>query len=332
MASSRHKKQILSILLVFFVSFAFVFWNFYNLVATPLIPKQNQAMVISLDHAASATQFVHTLKDKNLIRYHKPMLLVLRVTGLSQRLKAGVYQVKPGETALDLFYRVAAGDVLTQNFAIIAGTTQNKIAQDLAKATYLDYHPQDWALIQEHYPNSEGLVLADTYQYQGGSTSKSLLEQAHRNLMSYLNKVWANRAANLPYKNPYELLIAASIIEKESASPQERQLISGVMVNRLNKKMPLQMDPTVIYGLGAAYKGKLSHNDMQVDSPYNSYRYRGLPPTPIATVSKEALEAAAHPQFSNYLYFVAKGDGTHQFSETYEQQRHAIDQYQRKGS
>ena len=104
------------------------------------------------------------------------------------------------------------------------------------------------------------------------------------------------------------------------------------MVNRLNKRMPLQMDPTVIYGLGAAYTGKLSHNDMQIDSPYNSYRYRGLPPTPIAIVGKEALDAASHPQLSNYLYFVARGDGTHQFSETYEQQRQAINLYQRKGA
>lgn len=298
----------------------------------PLIRKQDPALIIHLENAASASQFVHILKENHLIHRQKPMLLILRITGLSQRLKAGVYQVKPGESALQLLHRVAAGDVLIQNFTIIAGSTQQKIAQDLINAAYLDYHTNDWTLIQENHSNAEGLVLADTYQYQGGSTSKRLLEQAHRNLMSYLNTVWANRAPNLPYKNAYELLTAASIIEKETALPQERQLISGVLVNRLNKKMPLQMDPTVIYGLGTAYTGKLSHSDMQIDSPYNSYRYRGLPPTPIAMVSKEALDAASQPQFSNYLYFVAKGDGTHQFSETYQQQRQAIDQYQHKGS
>ncbi len=314
------------------MSFFYLFWNFYSLVAKPLLAKQEPPVIINLDRAASATQFVQTLKEKNLIHCQRPLLMVIRVTGQSQRLKAGVYQIKPGETAIQLLYRVTSGDVLTQNFTIIAGTTQQKIAQDLAKASYLDYHPSDWSLIQENHSNAEGLVLADTYQYQGGSSSKSLLEHAHRNLISYLNTVWADRAPNLPYKNPYELLTAASIIEKETAVPQERQLISGVMVNRINKKMPLQMDPTVIYGLGAAYTGKLSHNDMQVDSPYNSYRYRGLPPTPIAMVSKEALDAASHPQLSNYLYFVAKGDGTHQFSETYLQQRQAIYQYQHKGS
>ena len=332
MTSRRHKKVILLILTVFLMSFALLSWNFYNLVATPLLSQQDPPVVINLDRTATAAQFVKILKDKNLIHCQRPMLMFIRTTGLSQKLKAGVYQVIPGETAIHLLYRVTSGDVLTQNFTIIAGTTQQKISQDLQKAVHMNYQPGDWALIQENHPNAEGMILADTYQYQGGSSSKHLLEQAHRNLMNYLNTVWTNRAPDLPYKNAYELLTAASIIEKESAVPQERQLISGVMVNRLNKRMPLQMDPTVIYGLGNAYTGKLSHNDMQVDSPYNSYRYRGLPPTPIAMVSKESLDAAAHPQHSNYLYYVAKGDGTHQFSETYEQQRQAINQYQRKGS
>ncbi len=318
--------------MIFFVSLSFLFWSFYGLVATPLIPLEASPVVVQLHQNTSSFQLVQTLKDKQFIQAQKPLLMMLRIKGLSQRLKAGVYEIKPGETAMSLFDRIVDGDVVTQNFTIIAGTTQQKITQDLKNAPYLDYQPTDWNLIQENHANAEGLLLADTYQYQGGSSGQKLLERAHHNLMRYLDSYWSNRAPNLPYKNPYELLIAASIIEKESAVPQERQLISGVLINRLNKKMPLQMDPTVIYGLGAAYKGKLSHQDMQVDSPYNSYRYQGLPPTPIAMVSKEALDAASHPQLSNYLYFVAKGDGTHQFSETYLQQRQAINQYQHKGS
>ena len=330
MTFRRHKKLMLGVLTLFFMSFLFLFWNMYHLVTIPLVAKQNPAVIISLGRATSASQFVQILKDNHLIQCKKPLLLLIRAKGLSQQLKAGIYQVKPGETALQLLGRVVTGDVITQNFTIIAGTTQQKITQDLLKAAYLDYHADDWEGIRDNHPNSEGLLLADTYQYQGGSSSKSLLEHAHRNLMNYLNASWAKRAPDLPYKNAYELLIAASIIEKETAVPQERQLISGVMVNRLNKKMPLQMDPTIIYGLGAAYTGKLSHQDMQVDSPYNSYHNRGLPPTPIAMVSKEALDAASHPQLSNYLYFVAKGDGTHQFSETYQQQIQAINQFKHK--
>ncbi|MCW8407660.1 endolytic transglycosylase MltG [Legionella sp. PATHC035] len=330
MTFSRHKKLIFFIVILFFMSCFLFFFSNYIQIIRPIIPKEGAPVIITLDRTASASQFVKILKEKNLIHSDSALLMMIRFSGLSSQLKAGVYQIKPGETAMQLVHRIVAGDVLTQNFTVIAGTTQQKISQDLAKAAYLNYSPEDWRSIQDDHPNAEGLLLADTYQYHGGSSGKSLLEHAHRNLISYLNMSWTNRAPNLPYTTPYELLIAASIIEKETAVPQERKLISGVMVNRLNKKMPLQMDPTVIYGLGAAYKGKLSHNDLLIDSPYNSYHYRGLPPTPIAMVGKEALDAAAHPQLSNYLYFVAKGDGTHQFSETYEQQKQAINQYKRK--
>ncbi len=330
MEKTRPKKLISVVISAFLLGLSSVLWNVYNLVNVPILAQNDPAIIFSLDKSASAHQFANILKKNNLIKSTRLLLLVIRYEGLAHRLKAGVYQIKPGETALQLLNRVVVGDVVTQNFSIIAGTTQSKIAQDMQKAVYLDYHSEDWSAIQGNYSNAEGLLLADTYQYRGGSSSKSLLTQAHQSLMTYLSNSWANRAADLPYKTPYELLTAASIIEKETAIPQERKLIAGVLVNRLKKKMPLQMDPTVIYGLSSSYKGKLSHNDLLIDTPYNSYRNRGLPPTPIATVGKEAIDAAANPQLSKYLYFVAKGDGSHQFSETYEQQRQAINRYQRK--
>lgn len=234
--------------------FLFFFSNYIQIIR-PIIPNEGAPVIITLDRTASASQFVKILKEKKLIHSDSALLMMIRFSGLSSQLKAGVYQIKPGETAMQLVHRIVAGDVLTQNFTVISGTTQQKISQDLAKAAYLNYSPEDWRSIQDDHPNAEGLLLADTYQYHGGSSGKSLLEYAHRNLINYLNISWTNRAPNLPYKTPYEMLIAASIIEKETAVPQERKLISGVMVNRLNKKMPLQMDPTVIYGLGAAYKG-----------------------------------------------------------------------------
>lgn len=330
MQAPGHKKLIIYIVTMLFVSVLIVFWNIYSLVKLPVISKQSSPMILCLDRSASASQFVTLLKNKKLIHSSRIFLLIIRLEGLSHKLKAGVYQINPGESATELLHRVIAGDVLTRNFTIIEGTTRQKVAQDLMKTEYLVYRPQDWSAIQGNYSSSEGLLLADTYQYRGGSSSRLLLEQAHNNLMSYLNTSWNNRAPDLPYRNAYELLIAASIIEKETAIAEERKLISGVMVNRLKKRMPLQMDPTVIYGLGAQYKGKLAHNDLLIDSPYNSYLYRGLPPTPIAMVGKEAIDAAAHPQLSNYLYFVAKGDGSHQFSENYQQQKQAINQYRHK--
>jgi UPF0755 protein len=334
MEATRHKTPIIYIVILFvilfFMSCLIFFWNFYGLAIAPIISKQSTPVIITVDPAASAYQFIHLLKDKKLIYSTKLFLLIIRFEGLSHQLKAGVYQIQPGETAMQLLHRVVAGDVLTQKLAIIEGTTQQKISQDLMKSPYLDYHPEDWLLIKDKHPNAEGMLLADTYQYRGGSSSRTLLDQAHRNLQNYLNNAWEHRALGLPFQSSYDLLIAASIIEKETAISQEKKLIAGVLVNRLKKKMPLQMDPTVIYGMGAEYKGKLSHNDLLINTPYNSYLNRGLPPTPIAMVGKEAIDAAAHPQLSNYLYFVAKGDGSHQFSENYDQQRHAIEQYRHK--
>ncbi len=329
---SRHKKLIILFAYTFFLSFLIVFWNAYRLFLAPIIPLNHPPAIIQIGRATSAHEFVHYLKKNKYLDSSFLFLLTIRLEGLTHQLKAGIYQIKPGESAVQLLHRVVAGDVLTHPFTIIAGTTQFKVAQDLMQTAHLEYHPEDWTLIQQDHRNAEGLLLAETYQYPAGSTSKSLLEQAHRALIAFLNQSWNQRSPNLPYKTPYDLLIAASIIEKESALPQERKLIAGVLVNRLKKGMPLQMDPTVIYALESAYKGKLSHNDLQVDSPYNSYKYRGLPPTPIAMVGKEAILAASLPQASKFLYFVAKGDGSHQFSETYIQQRQAINQYQHKDS
>lgn len=323
----RYKRIVFTVFIALFISLAALSWYINTVLQVPMLPKNDPPVVITLDKSTTAIQFLNTLKAKNFIPSTRILLAVMRFQKLTHQLKAGVYQVYPGETALQFIHRVAQGDVMRFNFTIIEGTTQKKIDQDLARAAYLEYKPDIWTRFTDGHPNAEGLLLADTYQYRGGSTAVLLFEQAHRNLMNYLNDSWSKRAADLPYKTPYELLIAASIIEKETAIPQERQLISGVMVNRLRHKMPLQMDPTVIYALGDSYRGTLSHNDVLVDSPYNSYRNRGLPPTPIAMVGKEAIAAAAHPQLSNYLYFVAKGDGSHQFSQTYEEQKQAIKQY-----
>lgn len=327
----KYKKIILSLFFLCLLFSLIPIWFVYNLINTPLIPSYASEQIIILDKSTTASQFVRLLKEKKLIKSTKLMLLLIQYEHLAQRLKAGVYQINPGETPLNFLNRVANGDVMSFNFTIIAGTTQKKVEENLKAARYLTYDPNIWQSLNEHYANSEGLFLADTYRYVGGSDAKALLKQAQKNLLTYLNEAWSTRTAHLPYKTPYELLIAASIIEKETAVPEERKLISGVVVNRLKKYMPLQMDPTVIYALGEQYKGHLTHDYLSVNSLYNTYQNRGLPPTPIAMVGKQAIDAAAHPQLSNYLYFVARGDGTHQFSETYREQVNAINQYKRKG-
>lgn len=304
--------------------------DLYRLLYQPMIGYNQPSTIVRLDTASSATAFVRTLSVQHLIESKRLFLYLIRIQGLTLQLKSGIYQVNPGESAQHFLFRVVVGDVLTESFPIIEGTTQAQISARLALAPYLTYHETDWQAVGP--TNAEGLLLADTYHYNAGSSSRDLLARAHANLEQYLNASWAHRAPELPYKTPYELLIAASILEKETARPDEKRLISGVIVNRLRQYMPLQMDPTVIYGLGAAYTGKLTHENLRIDSLYNTYRYRGLPPTPIAMVGKDAIDAAAHPTRTDYLYFVAVGDGTHYFSSTYEQQKQAITRFLRKGA
>lgn len=301
----------------------------YRLFYSPMTIDEQRSVIVNIDKSMSAHSFAHMLKVKNIIQSERLFLMFIRTQGLSKQLKAGVYQIHAGESVQQLLYRVVAGDVLKQSFSIIEGMTQAQISVGLEHAPNLIYRAADWQVISSGFSSAEGLLLADTYNYNAGSQSKHLLELAHANLQQYLQRSWQQRSAGLPYKTPYEMLIAASILEKEASIPREKRLIAGVIINRLRKNMPLQMDPTVIYALGSQYTGKLTREDLHVDSPYNSYRYRGLPPTPIAMVGKDAIDAAAHPELTEYLYFVAVGDGSHYFSVTYEQQKQAVARYQK---
>ena len=313
-----------------FIGFSILGFDLYRLGYQPIISANAEQTIVRIDKSTSASSFARTLKMRGLIQSERLFLLLIRMQGLTERLKAGIYQINAGESSLHFLHRVVAGDVLVESFRIIEGTTKAQVSINLQNALYLTYKARDWLEIESTFPSAEGLLLADTYHYDAGSDSKDLLHHANVNLQQYLLKSWQQRAPDLPYKTAYDLLIAASILEKEASLPREKRLISGVIVNRLRKKMCLQMDPTVIYALGSQYTGKLSHADLQIDSPYNSYRYRGLPPTPIAMVGKDAIDAAAHPEPTDYLYFVARGDGSHDFSVTYEQQKQAIARYQRK--
>jgi UPF0755 protein len=326
------RKQLLKIFGIGLIALSFVglllyILPFYRLYYSPMSLGQDEAAIIQLDKYTSASSFVHKLEERHFIQHPKLLLTLIRTKNLSQQLKAGIYQIKRGESAMQFVHRVTLGDVLKESFRIIEGTTLVQVSAGLQQAPYLIYESSDWQSIHQSFPSAEGLLLADTYQYDAGSRGKELLLHANKSLLHYLDASWQQRNTGLPYKSPYELLIAASIIEKETANSSEKRLIAGVLVNRLRKNMPLQMDPTVIYALGTNYKGKLSREDLHVDSPYNTYRYRGLPPTPIAMVGKDAIDAAAHPTQTDYLYFVATGDGNHHFSVSYEEQKEAIERY-----
>ena len=327
----RHGLKVLFIFLalILVLSSSVSGYIVYQLFYRPMINDKDDLVTLQVDKATTASSFVHLLEAKHLIQSGPMLLAFIRLQGLSPQLKAGMYQIRIAESAGQFVYRVVKGDVIKESFSIIEGTTQAIIAKNLQQANFLSYNEKDWLAISGIFSSAEGLLLADTYQYDAGSQSMAILRLAHANLERFLQQSWQHRTPGLPYKTPYELLIAASILEKETAIPKEKRLISGIIANRLQKNMPLQMDPTVIYALGQRYQGKLTREDLHVDSPYNSYRYRGLPPTPIAMVGKDAIEAAAHPELTDYLYFVATGDGHHYFSVNYEQQKQAVARYRR---
>ena len=182
--------------------------------------------------------------------------------------------------------------------------------------------------LAEQHP--EGLFFSDTYAFPRNTTDLEYLQRANELLQSVLKEEWEQRDEGLPFESAYEALILASIVEKETAVPEERPLIAGVFVSRLRKNMRLQTDPTVIYGMGEAYDGNIRRKDLTTDTPYNTYTRGGLPPTPISMVGRDAINAVMRPESTTALYFVSRGDGTHQFSETIDQHNAAVRKYQLK--
>ena len=319
------------------LAFYDIFFNYRTLTSQAMLPKGSSGFVLEIKPHTSARTFVNQLHALKITRSTHVLLALIRWRGLTNHLQAGVYQVNPNETVLQLLDRVVKGDVLVESFRIQEGSTLFELEKNLKLAPYMVSSPGIFAQIAGQHASAEGLFMADTYYYRAGSSAITLLLKANKNLQNYLETLWVDRNPVVPYKNAYELLIAASIIEKEASLPVERKIISGIIVNRLKLRMPLQMDPTVIYAV--ANEKRLMHpstesnvtlltrEDLKIKSPYNTYNHYGLPPTPIAMVGRESLEAAAHPEETKYLYFYAKGDGSHQFSKTYKEQQQAIHQF-----
>ncbi len=292
----------------------------------------NTRHVVSYHQGEAASLLVKKLNHQAKISSPFLFRVLLFISPLSTRLQAGIYQISQ-ETPMALLRKLSEGDVITEEFVLVDGMRFQDVVNKLTQSPYLNHDkalPLKFAKsIKKPLNQVEGMLLAETFRYKAGSDALDILKRSHAELMRFLNDVWAKRAPQLPYKTPYELLIAASIIEKEASYYDERRLVSAVIRNRLKKNMPLQMDPTVIYALGEAYQKQLSKKDLKINNPYNTYKHRGLPPTPIAIVGRDSLLAAANPVDIDYLYFVAKGDGRHQFSRTLKEQNNAIKLYRR---
>ena len=250
-------------------------------------------------------------------------------------IKAGEYLLQPNDNALTLLQKLNVGDVIHYPLTIVEGWTfrdalayiqvREKITVTLDTQEKLNAFLAELNLDNNH---PEGWFFPDTYHFSATTTDREILNTAYSRMRDTLATEWENREGELPYTNAYEALIMASIVEKETGLASEREQIAGVFVRRLQKNMRLQTDPTVIYGMGERYQGNIRRRDLQEATPYNTYVINGLPPTPIALPGREAIAAALHPDAGTALYFVAKGDGSHQFSDTVEEHNAAVQQYQ----
>ncbi len=261
--------------------------------------------------------------------------LLARVTGNAARLKAGNYELKPGTTPLELIEQLVRGEVAQESLAIIEGWTFRQMREAIAADTSLRHDSaklSDRELLQQvapGYPALEGLFFPDTYMFAKGTSDLEIYKRAHALLLKHLNEEWSRRAPGLPYKTPYDALIMASIIEKETGQSADRGRIAAVFINRLRLGMLLQTDPTVIYGMGLNYHGNIRKRDLGADTPYNTYLHPGLPPTPIALPGGESLAAALNPAKTDALYFVSRGNGTTEFSNNLSDHNRAVNKYQR---
>ncbi len=259
-----------------------------------------------------------------------------RISGKSARIKAGSYELKPNTTPRGLLTQLVRGEFAQEAVTIIEGWTFRQMRQAIAAAPNLKHETAQMtdkeivAAVAPEYKAPEGLFFPDTYLFAKNSSDMAIFKRAHEAMMERLKAAWEKRDPNLPYANPYEALIMASIVEKETGQRAERSMIAGVFVNRLRTGMLLQTDPTVIYGMGDKYDGKIHKKDLETDTPYNTYMRAGLPPTPIALPGVQSLQAALAPARTEALYFVSRGDGTSKFSENLTDHNKAVNKFQRQ--
>jgi len=286
---------------------------------------------------SSIRTLANQLIEKGLLEHKNYFLIWGKLKRQATRLQAGEYQLTADLTLSSLLDNMVAGNVLQHNITLVEGFTFRQILQtiqqnEVVTAELLNLSDDEiMARLGHAGEHPEGRFYPDTYHVSRGITDTELLKRAYDTMSSILEEEWQQRDEDLPLKSPYEALILASIVEKESAIAEERPLIAGLFINRLRKHMRLQTDPTVIYGI-ENYDGNIRFKDLRKDTPYNTYTRSGLPPTPIALPGREAIHATLHPDKTNYLYFVAYGDGSgrHVFSTNLKDHEKAVDQYQRK--
>ena len=307
----------------------------------PIVPNQSNTVDgssyrVKINPNSGLTSIANQLSSQGLAVNSAALHLGARSLWVASKLKPGTYLLPNGASLGKVLLQIARGDRVRESIAIIPGMTIWQLRSSMYSQSAMIHRTKGMnnkELLQQlnlSYSSDEGLFLPDTYIFDPDELDLNIYRRASQAMQKQLMQIWEQRESGLPLKTPYELLILASIVEKETGRLSDRNLVSAVFINRLNKGMPLQTDPTVIYGIGPKFDGNLKKTDLRRDTPYNTYMHKGLPPTPIAMPSKESILAAAHPAQSNALFFVAKGDGSSHFSQNLKDHEAAVDRYQRK--
>lgn len=329
----RTRFTVWGILLLLLAAFAVAGYTTWRLTMAPLPPAANN-MTFVVKRGDSVNRIAHKLAKRGALKHAWDLSLMARLRGQGTQVRAGEYHIEPGTSVAGLLHMLVAGHVVMHSFTIVPGTTFHEVRSQLeADPAFTDdikglSSAQVMQRIGHPKQPAEGSFLPNTYDFPKGAPDTAVLARAYQAMQKKLASLWQARATGLPYQKPGQALILASIIEKETALPDERPRIAGVFVRRLRRGMRLAADPTVIYGLGSRYNGDITRHDLHLDTPYNTYLHKGLPPTPICMPGVASIRAALHPDHGKSLYFVAKGDGSHVFSDTLAEQEKMIRKYQ----
>lgn len=329
---------LLGVLLVAGIAYAAAHWFSTGESLLGDAGSATESLLFEVAPGAGIAGIARDLHAAGYLQYPRVWRLMAQLRGQDTLVQAGEYALSPEQTPEQLLMQLVNGTVRLRSLVLVEGSTVAQmltVVQQAPKLRQTLTAPDAENLLSMlDLPNghAEGQFFPDTYRYAAGESDVTILRQAYYRMREVLDEAWDGRAADLPYQNPQELLIMASIIEKETGAPADRAQISQVFATRLRIGMRLQTDPTVIYGLGSSFDGDIRSRDLVTDTPYNTYTRHGLPPTPISLPGRAALLAAAQPAEGDYLYFVSRGDGTSQFSRTLDAHNAAVRQYQLRRS
>ena len=338
------KKFFVFLLILLLILSGVGFWGYQKLtefVHTPVNATQDQ--LLTIDRGTTGSKLAALLEQEKILEHADLLPWLLKLQPQLNKVKAGTYSLTGVKTLQDLLDMINSGKEAQFSVKFIEGKTFKEWRKNLENAPHLKQTLQGktdkeiMALLDipavakavYEWNNMDGWLYPDTYNYTPNSTDLELLKRSTTRLQKALDKAWSERDENLPLADPYQMLILASIVEKETGIASERPQVASVFINRLKANMKLQTDPTVIYGMGESYTGNIRKKDLETITPYNTYMIEGLPPTPIAMVSESALQAVAHPAKTDFYYFVADGSGGHKFTRNLNEHNKAVQEYLR---